>query len=321
MTAPVMLFAYSRPTYTRRVIEALSRNHLAKDTEVLAYICKPKNERHQESVTETLNVLRSYEGDPAFKRFTVVNKQDYVPLGIAMVDAVSEVISEYGRIIVLEDDIVTSEDFLDFMNDALDFYEDHSDIYMIGGYSFGMKDIKKLETDVYLVHRTCPWGWASWQDRWEKYVFDPRDDYRAEALDRGFRRRLLSWTRELPLAMDSFIYSETEIETDWDHQMCYCQFRNGMYTVCPKISKVRNIGFEGGTHDVPTGLDEYFIPEGSEYFLEKPDIDKGFQKRYSMKFIFGMKHKLMHHVSEFVFQVSPRTYRSLAKRHFRDRIG
>ncbi len=319
MTAPVMLFTYSRPDHTKEVIEALSRNHLAKDTEVFAYICKPKNAEHQKCVSDTLKILNSYRGSVAFKNFTVVEKKTYVPLGPAMVDAVSEVISEYGKIIVLEDDIVTSEDFLDFMNDALSFYESSTDIYMVSGYSFGMKDIKRLKNDVYAVHRTCPWGWATWQDRWDKYVYDPRNEYAAISLDRNYRRKMLSWSRDLPITMDGLIYGESNMDMNWEQQMCYCQFKNNMNTLCPKISKVRNIGFKNGTHDEPIGLDEYFVPEGSGYVLEKPELNDKFQKKYNMKFIFGLRHKLMHYASETLFLLSPKIYRLVAKHHFRNK--
>ena len=319
MPAPVMLFTYSRPKHTKRVIEALSRNRLAKHTEVFAYICKPKNEKHIEAVADTLEVLRSFEKDPAFKSFTIIEKQTYVPLGPAMVNAVSEVISEYGRVIVLEDDIVTSNDFLDFMNDALDFYENDPNIYTVSGYSFGMREIKELKADVYSVHRTCPWGWATWQDRWKRYIYDLRDEYEIKSLDRSFRRKMLSWSRDLPITMDALIYNELSMETNWEQQMCYCQFKNNMNTLCPKISKVQNIGFKNGTHDEPIGLDDYFIQEGSDYILKHPVIDERFQKKYSMRFIFGLRHKFTHHASEAIFQLSPKIYRFLARRHFRNK--
>ena len=108
---------------------------------------------------------------------------------------------------------------------------------------------------------------------------------------------------------------------NWEQQMFYCQFKNNMNTLCPKISIVRNIGFKNGTHDEPIGLNEYFVPEGSEYVLGRPELNEKFQKKYNMKFIFGLRHKLMHYVSEAFFLLSPKIYRFMAKRHFRNKNG
>ena len=81
MYAPVMLFTYSRPTHTRRVLEALAENTLAKETDVYAYTCLPKNESHRESVDATKDVLREYASTGRFRTFTIVDKPTFRPLG------------------------------------------------------------------------------------------------------------------------------------------------------------------------------------------------------------------------------------------------
>ena len=40
-----------------------------------------------------------------------------------IIDGVTSIVNEFGRIIVLEDDLLTSPYFLKFMNEALSLYE------------------------------------------------------------------------------------------------------------------------------------------------------------------------------------------------------
>jgi len=44
-----------------------------------------------------------------------------------------------GRVIVLEDDHVTTPDFLTFMNAALDYYEANPKVFSVSGYAFPQK--------------------------------------------------------------------------------------------------------------------------------------------------------------------------------------
>jgi len=49
--------------------------------------------------------------------------------------AVTEVVEKHGKVIVLEDDIVTSNNFVKFMNDALDYYVHENKIWHISAHS------------------------------------------------------------------------------------------------------------------------------------------------------------------------------------------
>ena len=316
MAAPVLLFTYSRPKHTEEAIIALSKNELATETEVFAYTCDPGNDEIAPYVEETKNVLRKYYNSSLFKSFNIVDRGEYVPLGSAMANAVTEVIEKYGRIIVVEDDIITSSDFLKFMNDALDFYEDSEEIFSISGYSFGMDSIKNLEDTVYLIRRNCPWGWATWKNRWDNYDILSKD-YLKSTFDRNVRNELRLWSEDLPMLMDELFLKEGCLDMNWEQQMRYRQCVLGMYTVCPRISKVKNIGFTGmRTNETPIGLEEYYEQTGSPYFLHDLVLDKNLQREYNRKFIFGMKHKFMLSMSNLTYWASPKLYYHLLKIYY-----
>ncbi len=317
MNAPVMLFTYSRPDHTRRVLEALASNTLAADTDVYAYTCKPGKESHRAAVEATREVLREYEAANRFGSFTVVDKEDFVPLGPAMVQAVSEVIGRHGRIIVVEDDIVTSTHYLEFMNRCLDYYERADYVFSVSGYSPELKCLEDVQGDIYLVHRACPWGWGTWKDRWDKYSWDV-PDYKKSMRDRGSRRRLYEWNMDLPMTLDALFYEKGCLDKNWEQQFCYCQCMNGMSVVCPKRSLVENIGFDGsGTHEVPTGLGNTFDPDIDSWVLTPLTIDDGLQKQYNRMFVFRKKTRFLLSATNVLFMVSPGLYYRLLERYYR----
>jgi GT2 family glycosyltransferase len=69
-------------------------------------------------------------------------------LARSVIHGVSEVLTKYDRVIVLEDDLITSSNFLEFMNTSLNHYNNISEVISISGYSF--PNISNENTDAYL---------------------------------------------------------------------------------------------------------------------------------------------------------------------------
>ena len=317
-TAPVMVFTYSRPEHTKKVLEALNENHLAPETDVYTYTCTAKNDRSQPDVERTKDVLRSFEDNNRFRSYNVVDIGIFLPLGPAMIRAVTETVNKNGKVIIVEDDIVTSKDFLTFMNECLDRYENSKNIFSVSGYSPHFDYLDHIEGDVYAVHRACPWGWGTWSDRWDQ--FDPRvEEYIKTMKDRDTRRRITRWNTDLPMTLDALFYEKGCMEKNWEQQFCYAQFLKGMNVICPKVSKVENIGFDGtGTHDIPTGLISKFDPEGSGWTLSDPTVDDILQKKYNRMFVFRRKTRMMIMISNMVHFVSPSIYYKLLTKYYKN---
>ena len=53
----------------------------------------------------------------------IYNQESNLGLAKNITQSISAIINDYGKIIVVEDDVVVSRVFLKFMNDALDFYK------------------------------------------------------------------------------------------------------------------------------------------------------------------------------------------------------
>ena len=165
--APIVLFCYNRPDHTRQTIEALQKNELAKESELFIFSDAAKNEDAVEKVNEVRRYIKAING---FKKVTVTERGKNWGLADSIIDGVTKIINEYGKIIVLEDDLVTSPYFLKFMNEALEFYKNEKKVWHISGWNYPIKT-DGLE-DVFFWRLMNCWGWATWSDRWSYYEKD-----------------------------------------------------------------------------------------------------------------------------------------------------
>ena len=184
MLAPIILFVYNRPEHLEKTLTWLGKNELADQSTLFVYCdgAKPDaNKEQAERVAAAREVAHKLAVTPKFKEVHFVERDENLGLGTSIITGVSEVIKQYGKAIVLEDDLQTSPLFLDYMNRCLDHYEQRKSVFSISSLSrphperFYPKD---YPYDVYvsLVHH--PTGWATWLDRWEQV------DWEASLLDK-----------------------------------------------------------------------------------------------------------------------------------------
>ena len=106
--APIVLFTYNRLWHTQQTVEALQKNELANESELFIYSDAPKNENAIEKVTQVREYIKSIDG---FKKITIIEREKNWGLANSIIDGVTKIVNEYGKIIVLEDDLVTSPFF------------------------------------------------------------------------------------------------------------------------------------------------------------------------------------------------------------------
>ena len=175
--APVVLFAYARPEHTRKTLEALSRNTMAQQSSLIIYVDGLKEGDALELRKRNEEVKRVVREKQWCGNVKIVEQLENKGLAKSIRDGVSDVVERFGRVIVMEDDLVTSPAFLAFMNKALRFYESYPAVFSIGGYSYPVQRMSipdDYEFDTYACLRNCSWGWATWKDRWDKIDWSAR---------------------------------------------------------------------------------------------------------------------------------------------------
>ncbi|WP_133013310.1 sugar transferase [Marinomonas flavescens] len=165
--APIVLFVYNRLAHTKKTVQALQSNYLASESDLFIYSDAPKDDSALNSVNQVRKLISNITG---FKSVTVFEQKKNIGLADSIISGVTEIVNNYGKVIVLEDDLVTSPSFLNFMNDALSFYENEKKVWHISGWNY---PIDSTDLGGAFLWRTMNcWGWATWADRWSHFEKD-----------------------------------------------------------------------------------------------------------------------------------------------------
>ena len=132
--APIVLFVYNRPEHTRQTLEALAANTLAQESDLFIYADGPKEDATEEQLERIRKVRAIVRSQQGCKSVTVIESDTNKGLAASIILGVTETVNKYGRIIVLEDDIVTGKYFLEYMNTALKKYENEKQVWEITGF-------------------------------------------------------------------------------------------------------------------------------------------------------------------------------------------
>jgi GT2 family glycosyltransferase len=156
--APIALFAYKRPKHTLKVLEALACNSEAAKSKLYVFCEAPKEQEDWPLVHQTREIFRQEQW---CKEVEIIERKTNLGCANSIIQGVTEICDRYGRVIVLEDDLIVSPYFLQYMNTALDRYADEPKVMQISGHMFPVNI--RVKTDAIFLSFTTSWGWATWQ--------------------------------------------------------------------------------------------------------------------------------------------------------------
>lgn len=244
--APVLLFVYNRPAHTRQLLDSLRRNDLAAESELYIYSDCHRSDKDKEAVEEVRRLVRKAEG---FGKVTVIERSENWGLARNIIDGVTVQVKAYGKVIVLEDDLIVSPYFLRFMNEALEVYKDEERVGHIQACDFtGDPSL----SDTFLIKFTGSWGWATWDRAW-KY-FNPDGKTLLHQLQRRRLTRRFDFNGKY--GFTRMLRRQTEGKNNsWAIRWNASLFLEDILSLNVGRSLVRNAGFDGsGTHCGGGGL-------------------------------------------------------------------
>lgn len=232
----IALFVYNRPMHTQKTIEALVNNFGSNDSVLFIFSDGPKNEKDEKLVDEVRKIVKEVSG---FKKINFIKRKENLGLSKSIISGISEVLENNDRIIVLEDDLVTSKYFLKYMNEALDFYYATEQVISIHGYIYPVR--ARLHETFFLRGADC-WGWATWKRGWELFESDGK-----KLLIELAEKDLLidfDWNGTLKNVrmLKNFINGKND---SWAIRWHASAFINNKLTLYPGRSLVQNIGVDG----------------------------------------------------------------------------
>lgn len=260
--APIVLFTYNRLWHTKQTVEALQKNALASESELFIYSDGAKNDESSLHVKSVREYLQTIDG---FKKVTVIEREKNWGLANSIIDGATKIVNEYGKIIVLEDDLVTSPCFLRFMNEALEMYENEESVASIHGYIYPIEGLP----ETFFIRGADCWGWATWKDKWS--LFEPNGQKLLDEL----RKRKLENEADFN---NSYAYTrmlKKQIKgknNSWAVRWYFSMFLKDMLTLYPGQSYVQNIGFDSnGTH-CKNKTEVFKIELNNKFSIQKIDI-------------------------------------------------
>lgn len=263
--APIILFAFNRPDTLKECVASLLKNDEAKESKLFVFVDGPRkgNLNDQEKVSSVQEYVKSITG---FESLHYYFEEENHGLASSVIRGVSEVISQFGKVIVVEDDLLVSPNFLAFTNQGLELYKDKKKVFSICGFTVSIKHPKDYDYDAYFCTRSSSWGWATWKDRWETVDWN-FEDWRSH---KKHKRAFNKWGGSDCWKMlndwhDGHISS-------WAIRFCYSQFHQQALSIFPIVSKVGNYGFDGrGTHGKKWSRFKYIQDVSTDKVFRFPD--------------------------------------------------
>lgn len=260
--APIALFVYNRPEHTRRTIKFLQQNLLAEESRLYIFSDAAKNPNNQSLVEEVREIIHSVEG---FKHVELIERKNNLGLANSIIDGVSRLVKEYGKVIVFEDDLISSTYTLQYFNDALIRYQDEDKVMHIGAYMYPLKEENLPETFFYRA--ATSWGWATWDRAWNN--FEPDIDLIISRFDHEKKHRFsIDGTMNFWKQILEF---KSGKNNSWAIRWYASIFLKGGLTLNPSKSLINNIGHDGtGIHSGMNDIYHVIInPQPIQSFPEK----------------------------------------------------
>ena len=295
--APIVLFAYNRPWHLDQTVEALRQNELAGLSDLVIYSDGPKHSADQLKVEEVRKYIHTIEG---FKSVKIIQRQKNYGLASSIITGVTETIDQYGRIIVLEDDLVTSPYFLRYLNEALNYYEKEDRVISIVGYIYPVEGLP----ETFFLRGTDCLGWATWKRGWDLFEADGQK-LLAELKKRNLTKPF-DYNGAYPYTKMLMHQIQGKISS-WAIRWHASGFVKGLLTLFPGRSLVMHIGGDGsGTNcEVTNHLDVELsfspVPIG-----DIPVVEHEFARKKIQRYMLSLRPPLMIRGKQFLKRVIKR---------------
>jgi hypothetical protein len=259
---PIAIFVYNRPDHTRRLLESLIKCDRLDVCPVLIFCDGPKDESQAGKVHAVRTIIHNFAEKNNPK---IIEADKNLGLNTSIVNGVSQVIEDYGRAIILEDDLILHPCTLDFMIQALDRYENDPRVGHVSGFAFPIKHDSR--EDALFLPLFNSWGWATWERSWKNFEWSPDKAMQEMNKDSGLRKRMYPY-------YDMFVHFYKGNIMVWDllwHWKFHSLNKLGVF---PSASLIWCSGFdETATHTTSIPKDGYqssyeqvMTVKRSEYF-------------------------------------------------------
>lgn len=285
--APIALFVYNRPEHVRKTVEALRANTLAAESELFIFSDGAKNAEDAAAVKEIRKYLETISG---FQKITITPRSENWGLSKSVISGVTEMVDKHGKVIVLEDDLVTSPYFLRYMNDGLNKFENSDQVISIHGYLY---PIDNLTPPVFFLRGADCWGWATWKNKWS--LFRENGNELLEELKKN--NQVDDFNFYNTFGYSAMLQRQIEGKNDsWAIRWYASAYLANKLTLWPGHSLVENIGQFDGTHKGTIGFKSKILLNTPINIPDNLPIEENKKMRQNFAIFFKkpvLKHKYL----------------------------
>lgn len=238
--APIALFVFNRPEHTRRTLKFLRQNQLADESRLFIFSDGAKSPKDQALVSEVRDLIKNVEG---FRSVEVIERERNIGLADSIISGVTQLVKEYGKVIVFEDDLIASPYTLQYFNDALKRYQSEERVMHIGAYMYPLPVSNLPQTFFYRA--ATSWGWATWDRAWTQFQPDVNilmKQFNSERIKQFSIEGTMNFWRQMR-------HFKSGKNNSWAIRWYASIFLVNGLTLNPAHSLVNNIGHDGsGIH-------------------------------------------------------------------------
>ncbi|MBB3969767.1 sugar transferase [Mucilaginibacter phyllosphaerae] len=240
----------------------MQQNLLSAESDLFIFADGPKTAADKPSVEAVRAMADRVTG---FKSVKVIARTQNMGLANSIISGVTQLVNQYGSVIVFEDDLISSPYTLQYFNDALLRYQNADEVMHISAYMFPLPNKDLPET--FFFRAAFSWGWATWANSWNS--FEPDIDKLMAQFDAGkINQFSIEGTMNFWKQMQDF---KARKNNSWAIRWYASVFLKGGLTLNPSQSLIHNIGHDGsGVHS--NIEDTYGVQISQQQVKYFPDI-------------------------------------------------
>ena len=302
--SPLALFVYNRPEVLEITLKYLQKNFLIEKTKIYVFSDGPKDDNEDKNkVMRVRNLIENSKLNIKKKIYFKKNKG----LKKNILGGLRIIFKSNSKVIVLEDDIITSKYFLKFMNESLDYIKKNDKIWHVGAWNYPIKIKDKDKNKIILNSQMHCWGWGTHKKNWNKIILN------SNLLIKKFNNELINvftWNNKLN-NWSQLLRNQKGQLNSWAIFWYTSIFLNKAMCLTPLVSYTRNIGFGHFStntkknlkqinkinkskikYSINDSLNKYYLKKIDQYLLDEQNKDKK-KKQQSTYFVKNLFKKFL----------------------------
>ena len=241
LSVGIGVIAYSRPDHLKKLFSSLRDQGVQNFSVFVDGSDDYSIRKKQEKIFELINKID-------WAKVKLIVRPKNLGLRRSIITSVTEILSEYESVILLEDDTIPKPGFFEYMVKVLNDYRQYPHIRGVCGYQIPTLFTNTSHINSYCLSRFIPWGWGTWRDRWLDYETNIHTLIN-KVLESGIKD-------ELPEDIKTYIGNDPSFLDSnevWSINWSLIHYLTNTYSVFPSRSLISNIGFDGtGVHCAET---------------------------------------------------------------------